>query len=59
MNKLTKYACILTALAGAVACSVVKKHKETMPLPASARDNPRWKHSVPVETVYPNLLSGR
>lgn len=32
MNKLTKYACILTTLAGAVACSGGKKHKETMPL---------------------------
>ena len=31
MNKLTKYACILTTLAGAVACSG-GKHKETMPL---------------------------
>ena len=43
MNKLTKYACILTTLAGAVACSGGK-----------TRQRP-----VPVETVYPDLLSGR
>jgi hexosaminidase len=35
MNKLTKYACILTALAGAVACSDGKKALRYYP--ASAR----------------------
>ena len=60
MNKLTKYACILTALAGAVACSDGKKAQgdyAVIPLPQEITQG--GKHSVPVETVYPNLLSGR
>ena len=32
MNKLTKYACILTALAGAVACSDGKKAQGNLSL---------------------------
>lgn len=43
MNKLTKYACILTALAGAVACSDGKKHKGTTLL---SRFRKRWRHKV-------------
>lgn len=38
MNKLTKYACILTTLAGAVACSDGKKAQGDYAIyPASAR----------------------
>ena len=60
MNKLTKYACILTTLAGAVACSGGKKAQgdyAIIPLPQEVVT--QGSAPVPVETVYPDLLSGR
>ena len=59
MNKLTKYACILTTLAGAWLVREVKKHKETMPLSLFLKSGDTGQRPVPVETVYPDLLSGR
>lgn len=60
MNKLTKYACILTTLAGAVACSGGKKSTRRLcHYPSSSRSGDTGQRPVPVETVYPDLLSGR
>ena len=59
MNKLTKYACILTTLAGAVACSGGKSTRRLCHYPASSRSGDTRQRPVPVETVYPDLLSGR